>query len=320
MEPRTLPGVDAAEQHRPRAGLLRSLRTKVVASSTLLVVAPGLLIAFLAFSSARQAIDKAVGTQLAEVTGDAADEFVAALASERANLGSWAKNEVMRELLIGDPDKRVTRYLASLREGNDAYADILCVDLGGRAVAATDPRDVGESFASEPWFRAVERGGEAIDGPRSSSRYGRSVLDVAVAIFHPQDPGRKIGFLALVYDWNATREVLAHTRQKRAAFGLHVDLLLLDERSTVIGGSWTPGLGEWTGKNLRAAGWRCIVKPRPTRAAAEEPSIDALVALAPLDDLHSGWRIAGLWRLHDALRPVRTMQRRWTIVILAILV
>ena len=323
MEPRTLAGGSAAGQPSRRGGFLYSLRTKLVASSILLVVAPGLLIAFLAFSSARQAIDEAAGVQLAEVAGDGADELVATLAAERAHLRSWAKNEVMRELLIGDPDKRVTRYLVSQREGNATYADILCLDRDGRAVASTDPRDIGDSFRQEPWLQAAGRGGEGVEGPTRSARYGRTVLHIAADVFHPENPTQKIGFIVLVYDWQGTEEVLARCRRKRSAFGLHVDLLVLDERSTVIGGSWNPQLANWMGVRLPEAGWRSVLDPagtRAARAAVEEPTIDALVAFAPLDEIRTGWRIAGVWSLHDALRPVRTMQRRWTIVLFGILI
>src|SRR6202007_1741881 len=115
----------------------------------------------------------------------------------------------------------------------------------GQAVAATDPGDVGESFRREPWFRQAGQSGEAIAGPSASARYGRTVLHIAAEIFHPENPGEAIGFIAVGYDWKGTGNVLARTRQKRSAFGLNVDLLLLDERSTVIGGSWNSQLGNW---------------------------------------------------------------------------
>jgi two-component system, NtrC family, sensor histidine kinase HydH len=305
-----------------RGGFLHSLRTKFVAFSILIVVTPGLLIAFLAFSSAREVIDQVVGVQLTEVAGDAADALVAALASPRSHLRSWANNEVMRELPAGDPDKRVTRYLASLQEGSAVYLELLCVDLDGRVTAATDPRDIGRSIRREPWFTRAAEGREAFAGPSHSARYGSGVLHITSEIFHPDDPAQKIGYIAAVYDWRKSGEVLARIRHKLAALGWHVDFLLLDERSVVIGGSWNPQLGDWVGMSLREAGWRSVdgsTDATADRSAVEEPTIDALVSFASLQEFRSGWRVMGVWRLRDALRPVRTMQRQWTIVLLGVL-
>ena len=116
-----------------------SLRAKLLLFSTALVIVPGIVFGVIAYVSAHRALENAVGRQLAEVAHDTAAEVTELIARERHNMRSWARQDVMREIVIGDLDKRISRFLTSLKESDIGYVDLLCTDATGRVVAATQP-------------------------------------------------------------------------------------------------------------------------------------------------------------------------------------
>jgi signal transduction histidine kinase len=320
MEARNLPGDGRAEQP-PRLVWLHSLRTRLVASSIVLVVVPGFLFAVLAFSSAESAIEKANGLQLAQVTGEAAEEFAAAIQGERANLRSWAKNEVMREILIGDVDKRIARYIGAMQKADAAYLAVTCVDLEGRAIAVSDPRDFDRYYVGESWFTETSAGRDVVDGPHRSERYGRSVLEIATPIFDPDSSGKRIGAALLVYDWESATAPFARTRTHLADLGTQLSLLVVDGRSAVIGGAWGPGYlapEPAVVERLQAS-----FDPGPgsqRRSSRVDREADAIVSSAALERVHAGWHVLGIWPLADALRAVHRLERQWALTLLVILV
>jgi two-component system, NtrC family, sensor histidine kinase HydH len=320
MEARN-PASEARAEQRPGPAWLHSLRTRLVASSIVLVVVPGFLFAALAFSRAESAIEKANGLQLAQVTGEAAEEFAAAIQAERANLRSWAKNEVMREIVIRDVDKRVARYIGAMQKADAAYLAVTCVDREGRAVAVSDPRDFDRYYVGEPWFMETSAGRDAFVGPRRSERYGRSVLEIATPIFDPDSSGKRIGAALLVYDWKSATAPFERTRIHLAELGTQMTLVVVDDRSAVIGGAW--GAGYAAPEPAVVARVRALLDPGPgsqRRSSWVDRETDAIVSGAALERVHAGWHVLGIWPLADALRAVHRLERQWALMLLVILV
>src|SRR5439155_1730822 len=93
---------------------LGSLRAKLQIFSLVLVIVPGLLFAVISLVRARDALEHAVGEQLGEVAHGTLEELALDLSEERNNIRNWTHQDVMRDVMIGDLDKRVSRFLRSL--------------------------------------------------------------------------------------------------------------------------------------------------------------------------------------------------------------
>ena len=149
---------------------IHSLRAKLLLFSSALVVVPGIVFGLIAYASAQRALENAVGRQLAEVAHDTAAEVNELIDREGHNLRSWARQDVMREILISDLDKRIARFLMSLKDSDIGYIDLLTTDTTGRVVAATDPALVGTSQADRDWYHAAVGGDEFFGWPRRDVR------------------------------------------------------------------------------------------------------------------------------------------------------
>ncbi|TMA41641.1 MAG: hypothetical protein E6J83_12570, partial [Deltaproteobacteria bacterium] len=97
------------------------MRAKLQIFSLALVIVPGVLFALIALARAREALERAVGQQLGEVAHETLDELAAALAGERDDVRAWARQDVMRDVVIGDLDKRASRFLRSLVDGGAPF-------------------------------------------------------------------------------------------------------------------------------------------------------------------------------------------------------
>ena len=177
-----------------------SLRGKLSLFSLALVAVPGAVFAVIALASTRRALETAVGRQLGEVAHDAAAEVVELLTRERRTVATWARQDLMREILIGDVDKHIARFLTSQQDSDAGYLGLLCTDATGRVVAATNPRHVGEQRANEIWYRTAVGGKEFVGGPVPSPDHERLVLQIAAPIYEPDSAGTVMGVLLGLYD------------------------------------------------------------------------------------------------------------------------
>jgi len=77
-----------------------------------LVIVPGLLFAVISLVRARDALEHAVGEQLGEVAHGTLEEVALDLSRSATTSGNWTHQDVMRDVMIGDLDKRVARSYA----------------------------------------------------------------------------------------------------------------------------------------------------------------------------------------------------------------
>jgi signal transduction histidine kinase len=225
-------------------------------------------------------------------------------------------------VLIGDLDKNISRFLASLKNEEPSYVDLLCADAAGRVVAATDPKLVGMDVSGRSWFSAVLDRRHVLRGPHLSPVHNRRVLEIASPIRGPENRDEVIGALLLLYDWSGGGLLGDRTRRTLAVPGTELDVVILDRHGTVIGGAWDEELELELGQNLRKQGWRMAQRALGGGARwgfGEEPQAQALIGYAPMDELRFGWRVLVLQPVSEALHPVYQMQRRWLFVLAAVL-
>src|SRR5437870_3104822 len=216
------PRVGGVQERMPMFSL-RSLRAKLQIFSLALVIVPGVLFALIALARAREALERAVGQQLGEVAHETLDELAAALAGERDDVRAWARQDVMRDVVIGDLDKRASRFLRSLVDGGAPFLELLCIDRDGRVVAATDPRSLGQMLGERDWARTALRGEEFLSGPIPASDRVPAAVEIAAPIRLPET-GAVIGAVLGLYDWQDVIALATRIRRTLAPHGLRVAL------------------------------------------------------------------------------------------------
>jgi two-component system sensor histidine kinase HydH len=297
--------------------LVHSLRAKVVLFSSALVVVPGVVFGIIAYASAHRALENAVGRQLAELARDTAAEVTELIARERNNMRAWARQDVMREIVIGDLDKRISRLLVSLKESDIGYIDLLCTDAAGRVVAATNPVLLGTSQADRDGYRALADGDAFFVGSAVVPDGVHRELELGTRIYNPDAPGSMLGTLLGWYDWDRSKALTKRIQENSTLLGIVVDILMLDDHGTVItqagGGRFRPLLGQ----NLRAAGWLVAAEsfPGAPPAYAREPQASALVGYARIQAPNATWSALVIQPLGDALAPVYRMRRRLAVLL-----
>ncbi len=206
-----------------------------MAFATLLVLAPGLLYGTLSVFSSRTSLAALVRRQFADAAQNAADRVSALLRAQRESLASFARQDVMREIRIGDLDKRISSFLASLKVADPACLDLVALDRNGRIVAASDPGAIGDDGSA--------LGGAGVDGstemagPFASPLHDLPSLKIAARIPDPDTPRQTLGTLVALYEWDRELSALSRVRETYAADGVSVDVVMLDPDGMMIGGT-----------------------------------------------------------------------------------
>jgi signal transduction histidine kinase len=285
-----------------------SLRTKLLLFALVLVTLPGVVFALIAFSGTRAALEREIIIQLDQTAERGADAVGAALERARSDARSWANQDIMRDLLIGDLDKRVSRFLQTVTENKAAYLEALAVDATGTVIAAGSGEWIGRSIASWQVIGALRKSGESLVGPVASPDFRGGVLQIGIAVHDPDPPRAKVGSLILVYDWREVESLLDGIRRKLTALDKNVAAIVVDADGKVIGGVSFDGSTARTSA-LASERWR----PHATHRD------EVLVGSVALSGSPAGWSVLFLERKEEALAAVQQVRDRWIWMITAIL-
>lgn len=272
----------------------RSLGAKILVLCLGFVLLPSLIFALLAFSGARSALEDAVAVQLTQAAEEGAAAVDMALTAANGEVRLWAQQDLMRELAIGDVDKRVSRFLASIRDSNPAYLDIVCVAPDGQVIAASTGNWLGRRIDEWPVFSALRDRREVVTGPRKTADGSRGVVDIGVRVPNPDQPGENIGVIVLLYDWQHALGLLEPVRVKLTRFGKRVGVYVYGAGGEVLG-------------EVRGEG-----------DALDLAGADVMVGEAPVTVLDLSWTIAMVQPKAQALRPVVELRRRWTLALFVV--
>jgi signal transduction histidine kinase len=223
----------------------------------------------------------------------------------------------MREIRIGDLDKRIAAFLLNLKNAKDSLIELRIDDPQGHMIAATAP---GPAAASDP-PASIGAGGESgLNGPwRLAS--GTQVLEISVAIPDPDRAGAPLGRLTALYDW---RRMTAELDQMSAALhemGLDVELLVSNDSGEVIGGALRAESATPLGSDLRSLRWNLEKEvSNPTGAGfVVDRGARALVGYRRLPGGDPRWTLLVAQPLSKALAPVRSMTRNLALALSAVL-
>lgn len=279
-----------------------SLRTKLIVFAAALVLVPGGIYGAITVASSRAAIAQVVGRQLVAEARNGADRLTTALRSEQARLKSFAGQDVMREIRIGDFDKRISSFLASVKRGCPACVDLLVLDRGDRVVAASSPTWIGRTVDVT---LDRDRSVKTIEGPLRTAS-GSPSLRFIEPVPDPEAAQSRLGRLVALLDWERGTEVITRVRDNLLSVGLDADVLIVDASGVVIGGAARPERPWQRGESLEP---RALVADDPSSAARVDSSAGMLYGAALLPDDLPRWRIVVAQPLADALAPVQRTAR-----------
>ncbi len=285
------------------------------------MVAPGAVFGFIAISNGRRALAEAVGRQFAEEARSTADSLSAVVDNGFAVLRTFARQDLMREIRIGDLDKRISTFLVSVSHGEEAIFELRIADPTGRVVAASDPARIGQIDPLAVFHASGEPTAESLRGPTTLPETRRRVLELSVPIPDPDRTGMQVGRLTALYDWERVTHALTELRRDLLEFGIGADVLMTDGAGVVIAGAGLEGTQTPLGADLLAAGWTSVdERLRPTASGfTVEPAARTLVAHARLRERDQKWTVLVAQPLSQALAPVTQMTIRLGVALAAVL-
>ncbi len=263
------------------------------------------LTTYVTYTHSRAALAGDIQLQLETQARVLNQQFTTALIERLVDIQGWRELEVMQDVRVGDIDKRLAKFLASVKANyGDSYLDIQC-ETGGRIIAAANassigqpapPLTAGQSFAAPHAFE-LELAAPA-PGPMR--------LTIRMPLPDPFNDGAP-GALRALLNWRSFVQLL-----DEAAHGGRT-ALLLDRDGRVLAQASTSPLGGLPTRYpalstdaINGVGVIRIADPTvsPTALLAGYATIAGDVNLPDL-----GWRIAVVIPETQALSPVRDLLR-----------
>ncbi len=290
-----------------------SLRTKLLAFAVALTTVPGIVFTLVAFPATRSTLEKEVGIQLEQTAGRGADAVATLLQRTRTDIRSWSGQDVMRDLLVGDIDKRVSRFLQAILRSNQAYADVLCVDTHGKVIASGNGDSLGNDVTGWRAWPTLRDQVSGLTGPIKTPLAPSQVLLLTEPIHDPDQPAKQIATLISLLRWSEILSALDAVRVKLIPLGKTQASFIVDASGAQIGGVSFDGspVGRST----------ALVINGDTRQQKGQlrGSGPILFGSAAVRDAPEQWSVVFVERATDALATVTAMRQRWLILISTIL-
>lgn len=201
-----------------------SVRKLLLLGFFLTALLPMLIVTLLGFYQARDVLRHQIVLDMRTRAGAALSEIDSMMFERLQNVASWSRLDVMREARIGDVDKRLSHFLADLKESyRGVYQELYVVNLANKVVASSAPEQIGKNApVMQPWLSV-----ELARVPLSLASIQQQRLPISTEIID-SDSNEKIGVLWAVFDWNAIEEILKNTQNQGSAAAL------LDQQGRVL--------------------------------------------------------------------------------------
>lgn len=178
-----------------------SLRGKLTLLFLLLSLLPFLIVAIISYNHGRRMLADTIGAKLHEVAQGISNNIDYLIRFRIVDVKSWAELNIMQDILIGDPDGRISSFLARTKESYRIYRDIYCVNPEGKIVASSDPAALARSVADLPWFKKAVSGSLNVTEVYPYESGKGLVMGIASPVYSSFDKDKIIGVLYSMFDW-----------------------------------------------------------------------------------------------------------------------
>ncbi len=239
-----------------------TLRRRITLTVVAVSLLPLLALVAVEYGVERQRVLVEAGESHASLAADTLDKLDRFLFERYRNTVSWARLEVMGDVVVDDIDQRIAQTLHGLRADYGVYSALYCLDAKGKVVADSVAGGAGRQEREVPWRRAMVSGEPCYLHAELPEAGGLPEVTFAVPIPGHVAAAAPIGVLVARVDPAAVAALLDGVSQRLARLGHPVHMVLLpgDEGSRPVtrGGmaSWVDGgTGEVVGE-ARSRGYR----------------------------------------------------------------
>ncbi len=184
-----------------------SIRKTLLVAFVFVGLVSAILMAWLAFVKAREAVQGQIERSIAAEAATVGADIDKMMFERLQNAAIWSRLDIMQDLQVHDVDKRVSRFLADLKEGyRNVYVNLSCKDAQGRVVSSSDPALIGTTPATPvPWLTT------SLSGSRLDLDFGGTApqpgvaIEVAIPAAFSEQP---LGRLRLQLDWTEIADLL----------------------------------------------------------------------------------------------------------------
>ncbi|MCB5185908.1 HAMP domain-containing histidine kinase [Methylobacillus gramineus] len=199
----------------PRKAL--PIRHILLSAFLLAVLLPTILITGLAFYEARTVLKNEIQNGMQNQVSATAQEIDRMMFERLQNIASWSELDVMQDVRIGDIDKRLSSFLAELKDSYaDIYTELYVVNPKGIIVASSHPAHLGK-FAPRlhPWLHTLIR-----HQVMHIATLNQDQLPIYSDIQDDLNETKSAGTLVAVFNWHQVELILQSAVAGRSAAAL----------------------------------------------------------------------------------------------------
>ena len=176
---------------------------------------PMLMVTLLTFFEARTVLREEIVRDM-QTRANAASHQVDDMMFERLqNIVSWSRLEVMDEVVIGDFDKRLSKFLNELKVSyRGVYQSIYVVNNQNVVIASSEPADIGKPANSGRQWLQISFANRTV----GLYQLAEQKLPIASDILDVNQ--QKVGSLWVIFDWHAITKILDSTENQGSAAAL----------------------------------------------------------------------------------------------------
>lgn len=174
---------------------------------------PAMLVSFLSFYQAREALKKEITHDMQTLSQAVANDIARMMYERVQNVHSWSRLSIMQEAKIGDVDKRLSVFLKELNTSyGNIYRNIYVIDAQSNVVASSNSAQIGIRVSERPnWFKISQASNKI-----SVSQLSGNILSLSAAIL---DVNGDIEPLTLIaeFDWQNIENILNSSAKGQTA-------------------------------------------------------------------------------------------------------
>lgn len=202
-----------------------TIRRTLLLAFLLIGLLPAILLAGLAFVKVREAIQNEIDQSLVTQADAITSDINKVLFERLENAATWSRLEVMQDVQVQDVDKRLSNFLAQLKNGYAGiYRNLYVVDAHHRIISASEPRQIGQILPDLPDWQQTELAGARLTLKQVQTQPAQDQFLSIHTMIASQFANAPLGELVLNFDWEQIQTLL----DRAASNGRSIALVTAD--------------------------------------------------------------------------------------------